>query len=189
MKRAQAPSKAKKGPRVLIGVTGSIAAYKACDIISGLRKRGCDVKAVMTPEAKRFITPLTLQTVTQNPVLTDMWDEPREWDPVHTSLAEWADLILVAPATAHIIGKLANGMADCLLSAVILASKAKVIIAPAMNDKMYLHRAVQDNIGRLKGFGYSFIGPVKGRLACGYTAIGHLASIEDIVKAAAKAPK
>lgn len=170
----------KKG-NVLIGVTGSIAAYRACDIISALRKEGLDIKAVMTPEAREFITPLTLQTLTQNKVITDMWELPDEWNPLHTSLAEWADVMLIAPATAHIIGKLANGLADDILSAAVLASKAKVVIAPAMNDRMFLHKAVQDNIARLKGFGYTFVGPEKGHLACGYEAIGHLAGVKEIV--------
>jgi phosphopantothenoylcysteine decarboxylase/phosphopantothenate--cysteine ligase len=169
--------------RVLIGVTGSIAAYKSCDIISSLRKLGFETKAVMSRDAKHFITPLTLQTLSCNQVITDMFSLPEKWDVYHTSLAEWANLILIAPATADIISRIACGLADDILSATVLASKAKVLIAPAMNEKMYKHKAVQENIARLKRFGYKFIGPKRGYLACGYEGMGHIARVEDIVKA------
>ncbi|MFA4981984.1 MAG: flavoprotein [Candidatus Omnitrophota bacterium] len=174
-----------KSPRtVLLGVTGSIAAYKACEIISALRKSSVDVQALLTKEGERFITPLTLQTLSRNKVVADMFELPDEWNPVHTSLADKADLILIAPATANIIGKLAGGTCDDILSCVVFASSAPVLIAPAMNEKMYMHKIVQENIAKLKKIGYKFIGPVKGHLACGHAAIGHLADTQDIVKEA-----
>lgn len=177
---------AKKGKNILIGVTASIAAYKSCDIIRALRKIGCDTKVIMSPDAGHFITPLALQTISCNEVVTDMFAAPEKWDICHTSLAEWADIVLIAPATADMIAKLACGLADCALSAAILATRAKVLIAPAMNDKMYTHKAVQENIARLKKFGYKFIGPKRGYLACGYEGVGHIADTEEIVKAVKK---
>ena len=175
------------GKRIVLGVTGSIAAYKSCDIINSLRRSGCEVKVVMSPDAGHFITPLSLQTLSSNKVVTDMFEKPEEWDACHVSLAAWADLILIAPASADMISKLACGLANCIVSATVLAGKAKVLIAPAMNDRMYKHRAIQENIARLKKFGYKFIGPKKGHLACGYKAIGHIADTEDIIKAVKKA--
>jgi len=172
---------------IVLGVTGSIAAYKACEIISSLTKSDVDVKVVLTKEGREFITPLTLQTLSRNKVFSDMFELPERWNPVHTSLAEEADLILIAPATANVIGKLAGGICDDLLTATILASRAPVLIAPAMNDKMYGHKIVQENIKKLKAIGYKFISPVKGRLACGYEGIGHLAQVSDIVKVVKKA--
>ena len=174
------------GKRILLGVTGSIAAYKSCDIISSLRKSGHDVKVVMSKDAGHFITPLTLQTVSANKVVTDMFELPGKWDIKHTSLAAWADLVLIAPASADMISKLACGLADCIVSAAVLSAKAKVLIAPAMNDNMYKHKAIQENIAKLKRFGYKFIGPEKGHLACGYEAIGHIADTEDIAQAVRK---
>jgi phosphopantothenoylcysteine decarboxylase/phosphopantothenate--cysteine ligase len=171
-----------KRRHVLLGVTGGIAAYKACDIITLLKKKGCDVTVLMTEEAKHFIAPLTLQTLSGNKVFTDMFEPPDEWNPVHTALADKARAIVVAPATANIIGRLAGGICDDILTCVIFASDAPVLIAPAMNEKMYLHRIVQENISALKKAGYRFVGPVKGRLACGITGIGHIAEPETIVK-------
>lgn len=166
---------------IILGVTGSIAAYKACDIINGLKKAGFDVTAVMTEEAAHFITPLTLQSLSANKVHSDMFALPVEWEPIHISLAERADLILIAPCSANVIGKLACGMCDDLLTCTVISSKAKVLIAPAMNNNMYKNKAVQDNIKTLKGRGYNFIGPIKGHLVCGTEAIGHLARVEDIL--------
>jgi len=171
-----------KKNHVLIGVTASIAAYKSCEIISALRKSGYEVKVAMSQDAKHFITALTLQTISGNKVASDMFELPAEWDIVHVTLAKWADLILVAPATADMIGKLAHGRADCVVSATILSSKADILIAPAMNDNMYLNKTVRSNIKTLKSLGYNFIGPVKGNLACGNIGIGHLASVSEIVK-------
>ena len=173
----------KRKKNVLIGVTASIAAYKSCDIIRALKNLGCDTKVIMSPDAKHFITPLTLETISCNEVVTDMFTRPEEWDICHTSLAEWADLLLVAPATADMISKLACGLSDCALSATVLATRAKILIAPAMNEKMYTHKAVQENIAKLKDFGYKFINPKRGYLACGYEGMGHIADTEDIVKA------
>lgn len=172
------------GKKILLGVTASIAAYKSCDIISSLRRLGHEVKVAMSPDAKHFITPLTLQTLSSNEVIADMFEPPQKWDACHISLAEWSDLILVAPASADMIAKLACGSADCILSATVLSSKAKVLIAPAMNDKMYKHKAVRQNIAELKKFGYEFVGPKKGHLACGYIGMGHIADVADIVAAA-----
>lgn len=178
-----------KKKTILVGITGSIASYKACDIINGLKKSGFNVVPIMTKEAKHFISPLTLQTLAGNKVIEDMFALPENFDPLHTSLAESADLVLVAPATANVIGKLASGICDDILSCTIFATSAPVLIAPAMNDKMYKHKIVSSNIARLKQLGYKFIGPVSGRLACGYRGVGHIADVNDIVKQAKKVVK
>ncbi|KPK39634.1 MAG: hypothetical protein AMJ78_08200 [Omnitrophica WOR_2 bacterium SM23_29] len=166
---------------VILGVTGSVAAYKACDIINILRRSGHNVTVIMTKEAKEFISPLTLQTLSNNKVYSDMFELPTQWNPLHTSLADKADLILIAPACANTIGKIANGICDDLLTCVVLASDAKLLIVPAMNEKMYKHPAVQENIKVLKSRGVKFIGPIKGPLACGYEGIGHIAEIDSII--------
>lgn len=169
---------------VVLGVTGSIAAYKACEIISALKKDGIDVEVVLTKEGERFITPLTLGTLSQSKVMTDMFELPDEWNPVHVSAADRADLVLIAPATANIIGKIANGVCDDMLSCVVCSTKAPVLIAPAMNDNMYNNKIVQGNIEKLKKAGYKFVGPVKGHLACGRCSIGHIAETGEILNAA-----
>lgn len=166
---------------VVLGITGSIAAYRACDIISALMKDSVDVHVILTKDGSQFITPMTLQTLSRNKVMTDMFELPEKWNPLHTSLADKADAVLIAPATANIIGKIAGGICDDLLSCVVLATRAPVLLAPAMNEKMYKHEIVQENIAKLKKIGYKFIGPVKGRLACGHTDIGHIADVNDIV--------
>ena len=171
-----------KAHLVVLGVTGSIAAYKACEIISLLKKDSINVEVILTKEAAEFVAPLTFQTLSQNKVITDMFEAPDEWSPVHTSLADRADAILIAPATANIIGKLAGGICDDMLSCTVFASKVPVLIAPAMNEKMYKHEIVQENIAKLKKTGYKFIGPVKGHLACGCNDIGHIAEVSEIVK-------
>lgn len=168
---------------IVLGVTGSIASYKSADIVSLLVKRGCDVFVVMTKEAAEFITPLTMQALSGNKVYTGMFDTPEEWDAKHISLAKKADAILIAPATANVIGKLVGGLCDDLLTCTVVASDSPVFIAPAMNDGMYNNKLVQENIAKLKKIGYKFIGPRVGRLACGYEAIGCLAEVETIVKA------
>ncbi len=165
---------------IILGITGSIAAYRACDIISLLRKDGFDVHVLLTKEAKEFVTILTLQTLSQNKVIADMFDSSDKWNPVHTSLAVKADLILVAPATANVIAKLAGGLCDDILTCTIFATEAPVLIAPAMNDKMYEHSITKYNIAKLKKVGYRFIGPIKGRLACGCDAVGHISGSDDI---------
>lgn len=169
---------------VIVGVTASIAAYKACEIVNLLRKESLDVKVILTKDSMEFVTPLTLQTLSGNKVLTDMFERPENWEPVHTSLADSASLILIAPATANVIGKLANGICDDLLTCVAYASKAPVLIAPAMNENMYNHRMVMANIAKLEKIGYNFVGPVKGHLACGRDAMGHIAPVQEIVKEA-----
>lgn len=173
------------GP-VILGVTGSIAAYKACDIVGLLVRAGIDVHVILTREAERFIAPLTFRTLSRNSVVTDMFEAPDQWSPAHVSLAERAGLFLVAPATANVIGKLAGGIADDMLTCAVCATQAPVLIAPAMNDRMYEHPAVKENIARLTGFGYHFIGPVRGRLACGREGNGCLADPAAIVEAARK---
>ncbi len=167
---------------IILGVTGSIASYKACELISLLRKNGFAVTPVMTKEACEFITPKTLETLASNKVHIDLFSSPEEWDPLHTSLADRAEIVLIAPATANVIGKLANGICDDILTCVILSTKAPVLIAPAMNDNMYRNSILQDNIARLKKVGYRFCGPVRGHLVCGREGIGHLASVEAIVR-------
>ena len=171
---------------VVLVVTGSIAAYRACEIISALKASSFDVKVVLTKEGAQFITPLSLQTLSGNKVYTDMFDPPEKWDPVHTSLAQGASLVLIAPATANIIGKLAGGICDDLLTCVVYATAAPVLIAPAINEKMYEHAVLKENIAKLKKIGYSFVGPIRGHLACGHNAIGHIAGTGDIVAAAKK---
>ena len=169
---------------VILGVTASIAAYRACEIAGALVRESFDVQVLLTKEAKAFITPLTLQTLSRNKVIEDMFELPEKWDPVHTSIADKASLILIAPATANIIGKLASGICDDILTCVVFATKAPVLIAPAMNEKMYKHRIVQRNIEKLKEIGYKFVGPIKGHLACGHDDIGHIAETNDILKEA-----
>lgn len=169
---------------IILGVTGSIAAYKACDIIRKLTEENFGVTVIMTPAAKEFITPLTLASLSRNKVYCDMFVDSDAWDIEHVSLAQKADLILIAPATANIIGKIACGICDDPLSCIVMAAKAPVVIAPAMNSNMYENKILQGNIAKLKGLGYKFAGPVKGKLANGQTGIGHLASVEEIVKEA-----
>ena len=171
---------------IVLGITGSIAAYKACDIISALRKEGFSLTCVMTKEAHEFVTLLSVQTLSQNEVHTDMFKPPAQWNPLHTSLAERADLILIAPATANVIGKLASGVCDDLLSSVVFSAKVPVLIVPAMNERMYAHRIIAENVKKLKAIGYKFVGPVKGHLACGHVGVGHIAPVEDIVRAVKK---
>ncbi|KAB3533143.1 bifunctional phosphopantothenoylcysteine decarboxylase/phosphopantothenate--cysteine ligase CoaBC [Alkaliphilus serpentinus] len=170
-----------KGKKIVIGVTGGIAAYKACDITSSLKKLGAEINVIMTESATHFVNPQTFQALSQNPVTVDMFDTPRYWDIEHISLAQKADLILVAPATANIIGKVINGIADDMLSTTIMASTAKVVFAPAMNTKMYLNPIVQNNIEGLKALGYAFIDPASGRLACGELGVGKLCEVEKII--------
>jgi phosphopantothenoylcysteine decarboxylase/phosphopantothenate--cysteine ligase len=174
----------KKAKKIILGVSGSIAAFKAADIASLLLQKGCDVTVIMTKEAEHFITPLTLQMLSSNKVYRDMFDVTDAWDVEHVSLADSAGLILIAPATANIIAKLACGLCDDLLTCTVLASRAPVLLAPAMNDAMYQHKSTQANIERLKKLGYHFIGPVKGRLACGTVGLGRMSGVEDIISKA-----
>ncbi|MBN1064361.1 bifunctional phosphopantothenoylcysteine decarboxylase/phosphopantothenate--cysteine ligase CoaBC [Clostridium botulinum] len=166
---------------VVLGVSGGIAVYKALEVISLLRKQDIEVRVIMTKSATEFVTPLSFQSLSQNMVIYDMFSEPKAWEIQHISLAEKADVFLVAPATANIIGKVANGIADDMLSTTIMATKAKVIFAPAMNTHMYENPIVQGNIEKLKNLGYEFIEPASGRLACGDIGKGKLEDPKVIV--------
>lgn len=168
---------------IVLGITGSIAAYKAADLASQLVKAGHTVHAVMTRAATEFITPLTLQVLTRNPVLVTLEDEKQSWKPGHIELADNAELFLVAPASADVIGNFANGLAPDPLSSIYLAlpRSTRVVIAPAMNGKMWLHPAVQRNVARLREDGCRFIGPGEGDLACGYQGVGRMAPVEEIL--------
>lgn len=166
---------------ILLGVCGGIAAYKSVDLASRLGKLGAKVKVIMTENAQEFVTELSFRTVTSNPVYGEMFSSPLDYSVEHISLAEWADLIIVAPATANIIGKISSGIADDLLTTVIMASKADLLIAPAMNENMYLNPIVQDNISKLENLSYKFIGPERGNLACKVNGLGRMTEPEDIV--------
>ena len=170
------------GKTIVLGVTGGIAAYKSAEIVRLLVKEGAVVRAIMTKNAQEFITPLTLQTLSGNPVATETFSLTQESEIGHIRLADTAELILIAPATADIIAKLANGLADDLLSTVLLATTAPVLIAPAMNVHMYAHPLVQENMRKLMSHGYRLIEPAEGFLACGYEGRGRLADPEDIVE-------
>jgi len=167
---------------VVLGVTGSIAAYKAADLASQLVKQDCDVHVVMTADALRFITELPFKTLSRHPVVTNLYDEEEGWKPTHITLADEADLLLIAPATANIIAKLAHGIADDALSCVALAlnPKSKLLLAPAMNGKMWLHPATQENVATLRSRGVDFIGPEEGLLSCGYEGLGRLWPTEKV---------
>lgn len=182
-----------KNKNILLGVTGSIAAYKACDLISALKDKGFVVDVIMTKEAKEFITPLALQTIAQRKVYSEMFDVNPvrkgfskgvnvDFDVEHIELAKKAAIVLIAPATANIIGKLAHGIYDDLLSCVVAATKAKIIIAPAMNENMYKNPVVQENIKKLKNLGVEFVGPKTGKLACGDFGLGCLEEVDNIVR-------
>ena len=168
--------------KVLLGVSGGIAVYKALDVISRLKKKGIEVKVIMTKSATEFVTPLSFQSLSENPVVIDMFDEPKAWEIQHISLAKWADLVVVVPATANIIGKVANGIADDILSTTIMATKAEVIFCPARNTNMYENKIVQKNMATLKDLGYGFINPASGRLACGDIGRGKLENTEIIAE-------
>ena len=169
---------------IVLGVTGSIAAYKAADLTSLLTKQGCDVRVVLTADALRFITALPFKTLSRHPVITDLYDEEEGWKPAHIQLADEADLLLIAPATANVLAKLAHGLADDALTCVALAVRpeAKILIAPAMNGKMWLHPATQQNVATLKSRGVEFIGPDAGLLSCGYEGVGRLWGVEQIAQ-------
>ena len=172
-----------KGKTVVIGVSGGIAVYKACDVVSRLKKLNANVHVIMTKSATEFVTPLTFQSLSQNYVVSDMIEEPKTWDVEHISLAKKADVFLIAPATANVIGKVANGIADDMLTTTVMATTGKVLIAPAMNTNMYRNPILQRNISILKELGYNFVDPDSGRLACGDIGEGKLASPEKIVDA------
>lgn len=168
---------------IVLGISGSVAAYKAADLASQLLKLGHQVHVVMTRAATEFITPLTLQTLTRQPVLVSLEDEKQSWKPGHIELADRADLLLIAPASANLVGQLANGLSPDPLTSIYLAlpRSTPVVIAPAMNGKMWLHPATQRNVIQLTADGCQFIGPAEGDLACGYEGIGRLAPVEEIL--------
>jgi phosphopantothenoylcysteine synthetase/decarboxylase len=166
---------------IILGVTGSIAAYKAVEIVSSLIKQGHRVSVIMTSNARRFVNQTTFRSISKSRVITDLFVDDDDFDPQHISLAEDADLIVVAPATANFIGKVASGIADDALTCTVMAARSPVIIAPAMNDSMYLNPIVQENMKKLTHFGYIFIEPEEGRLCTGKTGIGRLAALETII--------
>jgi phosphopantothenoylcysteine decarboxylase len=165
---------------VVLGVTGSIAAYKSAELASLLVKQGHEIFVVMTQDATEFISPLTLQTLSKNPVMTSFFDEKESWRPGHIELADRANLLLIAPATAHIIAALAHGFAGHPLAAIALATRAPILAAPAMNGKMWAHPATVENVEKLKARGVEFIGPEEGMLACGYEGLGRLWKVNEI---------
>lgn len=168
------------GKTIVLGVTGGIAAYKAADLVSRLVKKEHEVHVIMTESAEHFVNPLTFRTLSGNPVIMDMFSEPGTWNVRHISLAEKAQLMVIAPATANIIGKIAHGIADDMLSTTIMAARCPVLIAPAMNVNMYLNPVVQDNIQRLRDLAYFFVGPAVGRLACGTEGQGRMEEVKVI---------
>ncbi len=167
---------------IVLGITGSIAAYKAADLTSLLVKQDANVRVVMTADALRFITTLPFKTLSRHPVVTDLYDEEEGWKPTHIKLADEANLLLIAPATANVLAKMANGIADDALTciALALAPAAKVLIAPAMNGKMWLHSATQQNVATLRARGVEFIGPEAGLLSCGYEGLGRLWPVDKV---------
>ena len=167
--------------KIVLGITGGIAAFKAASIASQLRKRGAEVKCIMTDHATKLITPLTMREISGNPVAVSMFDDVPEFNVEHIALARWADVFVIAPATADIIGKISNGIADDMLSTTVMATTAPVLIAPAMNTNMYLNPITQDNMAKLKKFGYHFIAPDSGHLACGIDGVGRLPEPDTIV--------
>ena len=171
-----------KEKNIILGVSASIAIYKSCDIIRQIQKKFGSVTVVMTKESEELIRPIVFQSLSGNKVYSGLFDSAGTWEIEHISLAKKADLILLAPATANIIAKLAAGICDDLLTCVILATKAPVLIAPAMNENMYSNKVTQDNISKLKKLGYVFIGPQEGKLACGEIGAGCLADIGTIIK-------
>jgi phosphopantothenoylcysteine decarboxylase/phosphopantothenate--cysteine ligase len=174
------------GKRILLGVTGSIAAYQAADLIGMLKNRFASVRVIMTRSAVRFITPLTLEVISEHPVTVDMFDGTGHEYVEHIGLATAADLLLIAPATANIVGKLANGIADDMLSTTALAVTAPLLIAAAMNERMWLNPVVQANVERLKKFGAHFVDPEYGPMGCGGEGWGRLARLEEIVRRASE---
>jgi phosphopantothenoylcysteine decarboxylase len=171
-------------PVIVLGVTGSIAAYKAADLASKLVKGGAEVHVVMTRRAADFITPLTMQTLSRQPVITGADDAQHGWKPGHIDLADRANLLLIAPATANVIAELAHGFAGHPLCEIALATLAPILIAPAMNGKMWEHAATKANVATLQARGVEFIGPDAGQLACGYEGLGRLADVEAIAQRA-----
>jgi len=174
----------KPSARIVLGVTGSIAAHKAIDITSQLTRAGHMVNVVLTADAQRFVTPVPFKTLSRQPVVTDLYDEEGGWKPLHITLADEADLFLVAPASAHTIARIALGMADDALTCIALALNPGVpmLLAPAMNGKMWLHPATQAHVATLTARGAEFLGPAEGMLSCGYEGIGRLLEPDRIAR-------
>ena len=171
-----------KGKKIVLGVTGGIAVYKAVDLVSRLRKQGCEVRVVMTEHAQQFVTPLTFKEISGNQVAVSMWSSNQEFNVEHITLANWADAFVVAPATANIIAKMAYGLADDLLSTTLLAAQAPIVVCPAMNTGMYENAATQENIAKLKSRGVTVMPPAVGKLACGTSGAGRLPEPQEIVE-------
>ena len=171
------------GRHVVLGVTGGIAAYKSVEVVSRLRKLGADVHVIMTRNATEFVTPLTFETMSANPVTADTFQRPERWDVAHVSLAQLADVFVVAPATANILAKMAHGLADDMLSTTLLATKAPILVAPAMNTGMWTAAATQENLKVLKARGVRTVGPAEGNLACGDNGVGRMSEPSEIVEA------
>ena len=181
MLRSKPKAKRLSGKTVLHILTGSIAAYKTPDLIKKMRDEGARVVCVMTDSAKEFVTPTVLRTVSGERVYSEMFPQDAPFGVLHTSLADLPDLVLVSPATANFIAKMATGISDDLASCLTLATKKPILVVPAMNDNMYMHPVTQKNIAQLKALGYHFTDPVEGDLACGRVGIGHIASEDDIL--------
>ena len=171
-----------KGKKIVLGVTGGIAVYKAVDLVSRLRKQGCQVRVVMTEHAQQFVTPLTFKEISGNQVAVSMWSSNQEFNVEHIALANWADAFVVAPATANIIAKMAYGLADDLLSTTLLAAQAPIVVCPAMNTGMYENAATQENLAKLQGRGVTVMPPAVGKLACGTSGAGRLPEPQEIVE-------
>ncbi len=167
---------------VIYGVTGSIAAFKAASIVSRLKSQDFDITVIMTKSSQNFINPLTFRTLSQNKVITDIFIDDNEYDPQHVSITDKADIVVIAPATANIIGKMASGIADDALTSIVMASNVPVLIAPAMEERMYTNPITQRNIEILRKVGFKFVGPEKGRLASGKMGVGRMADIELIIQ-------
>ena len=177
----------KEKKQVVLGVTASVAIYRACDIVRRLMKEGFDVTVVMTEEAEKLISPLLFQSLSGNKVYRGMFEEPDTWQIEHISLAERANLVLIAPATANIIAKISAGICDDLLTCAVSATRAPVLICPAMNENMYKNKITQSNIKKLESLGYKFVEPKQGKLACGREGLGCLADAETIINEVKKA--
>ena len=175
-----------KKHNILLGVTGSIAAYKAAELVRLMKKNGWLVSVIMTKAATRFVGELTFQTLSRNPVLVDEFERKEAWDPAHVSLADSADVFVIAPCTANVIAKIAHGLADDALTSTALACKAPLIIAPAMNENMWRHPATQDNIRIVKARGAVIVNPERGQLACGWAGEGRLAPLDKVMSAIEK---
>ena len=171
-----------KNKKIILIIGGGIAAYKSLDLIRILKKQNCEIKVVLTQSGKKFVTPLSIASLSKNKVYQDIFDEENEAEMDHISLSRWSDIILFAPITANSVAKLANGIADDLASTLILASNKQVILVPAMNVRMWLHKSTQNNINKLLDFGYLSIGPSTGEMACGEYGEGKMSSVEEIYK-------